>query len=91
MTDRDLLRCYLCFKEDRWVKAAPDPEPILGLEWWFQPSESLPDHWCHDYDDDGQTIYFCQKAHKDIYGRAKYLSWQAVSLLREFAKTFGNQ
>jgi len=81
----DPLQCYLCYKDDFCVKYAKNQEEEENP--WFGPGEKLPPNWCHDYHDEGNTIYFCSEVHKDLYKRAKYLSWQAVALLKEFAKS----
>lgn len=82
----DSIQCYLCYRDDFWVKYARSQEEENP---WFGSSsgEELPPNWCHDYHDEGNTIYFCCKVHKDLYKRAKFLSWQAVALLKEFAKS----
>lgn len=77
----DSLECLLCFKRDFWRRSEPGDFPFGGVYY------CLPHPWCRDYDYDGDTIYFCCKQHKDLYIRARNLSWQAVSLLQEFARS----
>jgi len=43
------------------------------------------EEWCLDYHQEGHSIYFCTTKHRELWHRAKYLSWQAVALLQEFA------
>lgn len=78
----DEVICQLCFKRQAWIKSEPSEDDYL-----WGGGDSLPEPWCHDYNQDGDTIYFCNKEHLSIWKRAVHLSWQAVSLLREFAKT----
>jgi hypothetical protein len=83
------IHCYLCLKDDFWRRSAKDSDDpqdeVMG--WMISNGASKPDGWCHDYHNEGNTIYFCSKQHRDLWRRAVYLSWQAVALLKEFAKS----
>jgi len=81
------IQCHLCYKDDFCQKHEVEEDEVAS---GGGGGDSIPDGWCHDYHNEGNTIYFCSKDHRDLWRRAVHLSWQAVALLKEFARSLKN-